>query len=590
MSQVAARPLNHGLIKGLLGVCALATVMSQAKIQTWAAEDTKAQARKANRYGVTKAVVASRGRILDRNRAPLAQDSPITELVVDYRKAPSSPGFWAALSDATGIPANEFTAIGSVTEKSRSWVVSLSSDQRNRIAAIRKFWRPDGVSISGKGERENVLGDATSPIIGGFRHQLAKDNKTKVTVATGLESTQDALLKGKDGKQVGFADKNGNLLPNRLIESLCIPKADGQDIETTIDATLQASAYAALKETVVANGANEGSAVVLDPRTGDVLALVTYPTFSSSEFAKGTGVPFGANPATKNRFEPGSTFKILTLAKALDEGKTSMSEHFYCRLTMQVGKRTIGCDRKHGAHGDVDATKAIAKSCNVTAATWAMRVGHPAFTKYMTDLGLFEPTGVELGGEVAGSYNKKEYSKILQLATFGFGQSLTCTPISLASAFSTIANEGKRVPPRLIRRLGDETVERPKAKQIISAETAREVLETMEAVIETKAGTGYSLRIPGYRLAGKTGTAEKIGSVDPITKKKISGYVANFIGFVPAVRPQAVVLVMVDNPKKQIYGGAVAGPAFRQIALSVIKSMRIPPDRSEQPVREGGDT
>jgi cell division protein FtsI/penicillin-binding protein 2 len=577
MSSPVVNPSNHRIWILVLAVLGGVTVISQARLQTWGSQDVKSKAKKVGRYSVEKVLPAARGRILDRQGRPLAQDSPVTELTIEFAKVPHSAGFWMALSSAVGIPVAELHAVQGTGKKKRAWQISLSPSQKDQFAKVRKFWRADGIGLAGNGKREVPVGDAASPIVGGFRIQRDPNGKP-VLVQTGLESTQNDRLKGKDGKLVGFADEEGNILPNRIIETQSEEKEDGQQIVTTIDANVQKAAYQALEKAVVLNAATEGSAVVLDPRTGDVLALANYPTFPWDERANGTGVPFGANPAIKSRFEPGSTFKILTLAKALDEGKVTMESHVTCQLTMAVGNRTIGCDRSHGAHGTVDPTRAIAKSCNVSAATWALRIGHASFDGYMQKLGLFEKTGIELGGETTGFRNSTEYAKQLQLATWGFGQSVTCTPIGLASAFSTIANRGRRVPPRLLRRIGERDTPTKAAVPVISEVAADEVLHAMEAVVQTSAGTGYSLRIPGYRIAGKTGTAEKVGEVDPITKKPIKGYVANFIGFVPAERPQAVILVMVNNPKGgRYYGGLVAGPAFREIALSVIKNLRIPP-------------
>lgn len=582
MSSPAVNPSNTRWFAVALAFAAAATVISQAKLQTWGSESVRAEARKVGRYSVTQVVPAIRGRILDRTGKPLAEDSPITELNVTFADVPNSSGFWLALADAVGIPAAEFEAVRATEIKSRSWQVSLSPEQRRKFGEVRKFWRADGISLNGQGMRHVVIGDSGSPVVGGFRRQ--KINGKVEVVRTGLEGTQDTLLSGKPGKLVGFADEEGHILPNRIIETQSVDKQDGADIVTTIDADIQMAAYESLSREVATTHATEGSAVVIDPRTGDVLAMATYPTFPWDEKQAGNGVNFGANPATKTRLEPGSTFKILTLAKALDEGATTLQQKLTCNLTMRVRAETIGCDRSHGAHGTIDPVQAIAKSCNVSAANWALRIGHGKFDQFMNDLGLFQPTGIELGGETRGFRNTKEWAKDVQLATWGFGQSVTCTPLGLASAFSMIGNQGKRVPPRLIRRIGGKDQPIRPGSRVISEAASAEVLQAMEAVVETQGGTGYSLRIPGYRLAGKTGTAEKIGEIDPISKKPIKGYVANFIGFVPAERPQAVVLVMVNNPKGKYYGGAVAGPVFRDIALSIIREMRIPPRQATAPV------
>ncbi|RYG77429.1 penicillin-binding protein 2 [bacterium] len=280
--------------------------------------------------------------------------------------------------------------------------------------------------------------------------------------------------------------------------------------------------------------------------------------------------------------EPGSTFKILTLAKAIDAGKTTMHSYIQCGGELHPGPAwRIRCDAHHGnrAHGPVDPTKAIAKSCNVAAATWALRVGRAPFVEYMESLGLFRRSRIGLPRETWGSYNNEKWARPLALANFGFGQSMSITPIALAGAFSTIANDGVRRPLRLIGKIGDRETPLGEGERILSAEACRETRACMEAVIETDGGTGKTLRIPGYRLAGKTGTAQKIA-------KGEHGYVASFIGFVPARKPQAVVLVMINKPQGEAYYGAqVAGPVFKALAQGVIERYRIKPDAQAE--REG---
>jgi cell division protein FtsI/penicillin-binding protein 2 len=317
----------------------------------------------------------------------------------------------------------------------------------------------------------------------------------------------------------------------------------------------------------------------MDPKTGDILAMASWPSFDPNrpiEPATGRKRTPEFNSAYMSALEPGSTFKILSLAKALDEGVVQPNEDYYCRGTMTVGKTTIACDREHGSHGLIDPKMAIARSCNLAAATWAMRVGQEDFYKFIRQTGLLEKPGLGLPRESIGLYNEKEYAKQLQLANNGFGQSLNATPLALCAAFASLANEGKRVHPRLVAKVGEMPTPINPGSQVVSAESAQTVLRMMRAVLESDRGTGKSLRIPGYAIGGKTGTAQKknfdTGSM------KGGGYVSNFIGFVPAEKPEAVVLVMVDNPKGgSYYGSTVAGPAFKSIAQSVIRRLRIPP-------------
>jgi len=202
------------------------------------------------------------------------------------------------------------------------------------------------------------------------------------------------------------------------------------------------------------------------------------------------------------------------------------------------GVRVYGRDQ----HGVGDAEGAIAKSCNVSAATWALDIGYGPMVKYIEDLGLLQKTGVGLPYEAHGLFRYDEFAKPLQLATVGFGQSITATPVGISSAFCMLANHGVQMKPRLIKSIDGRTVPPEEKGRPIAAEAADKTLEIMQSVIQDQHGTGFSLRIPGYVLAGKTGTAQRVG-------KAGGGYVSNFVGFVPSPNPKAMILVMVNHPK-----------------------------------------
>ncbi|RYG47787.1 penicillin-binding protein 2, partial [bacterium] len=531
---------------------------------------------KADRFTRRRTDEPSRGSILDRNGNPLAQDESATELTVRFDKVPTSEAFVVALAAASGVPAEEIAMQAASGAVSRVWTVNLSSRQRNRLADVRRKFAADGVSIAPAGGRAYPLGEEAACLLGTIR-EFADTG----LVRTGLEKKLDKDLTGEAGYIAGLTDKKGRFLPGRITDRK--ERRDGDNITLTLDSDLQKVAFEAVKLAVTKNKATDGAAIVIDPSNGDILALANYPSFFPTPVAgQGSGGnPGGFNPAYMAVLEPGSTFKILTLAKALDAGKARMHEALNCTGTLQLNKFwRVRCDSHHGnrAHGVVDPTKAIAKSCNVAAASWALRVGREDFLGYVEDLGLLRKTKTKLPGEAHGLFNYDEYAKPLQLATLGFGQSISCTPLALAGAFGMLGNGGVRMEPRLISAIGGKAVPVEEGLRLISPEAAAETMETMEAVIMTDAGTGKDLRIPGYRLGGKTGTAQKIGGG---TGK---GYVSNFVGYVPAGKPKAVVLVMVNDPKGgAYYGASVSGPAFKAIAKSVIDRYHIPPTESIVP-------
>lgn len=567
-----SRNADRNRIKLLTGVSSAMFVVagiSQARVHIFDRDEIIDRATKTDRFVVSRTEFAKRGSVLDREGRALAQDEDTRYLTVMFDKVPRSAAFYMDLAAATGIPATEFATLAETARAPVDWRKPISPAQASLVQDVKTRWRADGVGLSRSGRRSYPLGEAAASLVGYMRDKAPQ---------AGIELGLNSHLSGTNGKIVGIVDREGNYLPMRL-DRQTVRRKDGKNLTLTIDAELQQSATEAVKHAVDLHKADQGVAIVMDPKTGDILAMASWPSFDPNrpiEPATGQKRTPEFNSAYMSALEPGSTFKILSLAKALDEGVVQPNEDYYCRGTMTVGKTTIACDREHGSHGLIDPKMAIARSCNLAAATWAMRVGQEDFYKFIRQTGLLEKPGLGLPRESIGLYNEKEYAKQLQLANNGFGQSLNATPLALCAAFASLANEGKRVHPRLVAKVGEMPTPINPGSQVVSAESAQTVLRMMRAVLESDRGTGKSLRIPGYAIGGKTGTAQKknfdTGSM------KGGGYVSNFIGFVPAEKPEAVVLVMVDNPKGgSYYGSTVAGPAFKSIAQSVIRRLRIPP-------------
>lgn len=543
--------------------------VSQARVHIFDRDEIIDRATKTDRFVVSRTEFAKRGSILDREGRALAQDEDTRYLTVMFDKVPRSTAFYMDLAAATGIPATEFATLAETARAPVDWRKPISPAQASLVQDVKTRWRADGVGLSRSGRRSYPLGEASASLVGYMRDKAPQ---------AGIELGANSHLSGTNGKIVGIVDREGNYLPMRL-DRQTVRRKDGKNLTLTIDAELQQSATEAVKHAVDTHKADQGVAIVMNPKTGDILAMASWPSFDPNrpiEPVAGQKRTPEFNAAYMSALEPGSTFKILSLAKALDEGVVQPNEDYFCRGTMTVGKTTIACDREHGSHGLIDPEMAIARSCNLAAATWAMRVGQEDFYKFMRQTGLLEKPGLGLPRESAGLYNEKEYAKLLQLANNGFGQSVNATPLALCSAFASLANDGKRVHPRLVAKIGETATPINEGSQIVSPDTAQTVLRMMRAVLESERGTGKSLRIPGYAIGGKTGTAQKknfdTGSM------KDGGYVSNFIGFVPAEEPEAVVLVMIDHPTRgSYYGSTVAGPAFRSIAQSVIRRLRIPP-------------
>lgn len=545
------------LMTGLFGL----TACSQVYAQVIHASTTLKEARKVNRFEVTRKELAHRGDILSSDGQVLAQSQDQFEFSLDLTKVPHVPGFYVEIANAAGVSGSDIASAVERKKKRIEWSRPLDDRQAESVSEVRTKWRADGVSLARETRRIYPLGESFGSILGTL---------SETEPDGGIEKTMHDTLAGQDGVKIGLVDRSGAFLPTRMFEGTK-EKVEGKPVQLTLDADLQTAAMQYVREAVEANQATSGIAIVMDPHTGDIQAMANWP---SADPASGKPI-LGFNQNYSEVYEPGSTFKILTLAKALDMGVTQLEDTINCTGEFHFGKSyRVRCDEHHGhrGHGVIDSELAIAKSCNVRAAQWALAVKYPNMVQYIQQLGLTKKTDVGVTHEVAGLFDMNEVAKQLQIANVGFGQSISCTPLGLASAFSMIGNGGIRMQPRLIKLVGDKATPVRESSRIVTKQTADSVLHLMESVIQSDAGTGKSLRIPGYRLAGKTGTAQKIGA-------KNGGHVSSFIGFVPAVNPQAMILVMIDDPRgAAYYGASVAGPVFRRLAEDVIRIHQITPD------------
>lgn len=569
-----------------------AAAYSQAKLQTVERDGTLEKARLAHRYIQTIEQRARRGSILAADGRPLAKDEDAFDLTINYDECPRSPAFWMDVSAATGVSATELEDAAVSGAKRRVWAGAVAASERDRLNEVCGNWRADGVSAGWSGRRDYPLGEATSSLVGVVRPdglaigpkdaryaRLVKKNWPKKKgpnfiqdLITGIEAARDTELKGTGGKIEGLTDRSGMFMASRG-SHVIQRKRDGKDIQLTIDPDLQVAATAAVRRQVEKTHAQSGVALIMDPSTGRMLAMANWPApapYRADGTENDLGASGGSNPCYMNVLEPGSMFKILTLAKCLDAAPAVAKSTMVCTGAWKpIPKaKAIHCD-KGETHGVEDDTRAIAGSCNIAAGHWALAIGHDRFLNFLEEAGLRYRTKLGLPGESAALFPGDDGSPILQTAVVGFGQSINCTPVQLMGAFGAIANSGVRMEPRVIDSVGGVDVPLAEGQKLFSPEAAKETLRCMEAVMH-QGGTGFKLAIPGYRIAGKTGTAQKLG-------KNQHGHVSNFIGFLPADAPKFAILVMVNEPQGPLfYGGDVAGPAFKEIANAVIRLRHLP--------------
>ncbi len=389
----------------------------------------------------------------------------------------------------------------------------------------------------------------------------------------GVERSMDADLRGKSYEVPGLKDALGN----RVFSEGFVPHAvlEGADVYLTIDQQIQHATEEALEEAIVGNEAKAGAALVLEAATGEVLALASYPSFNPNNL-NGTDAHHHLNRAVSAVYEPGSTMKIVTIASALEAGLIKAKDRIHCEDGIfEVGGRRIR-DSDH-AFGELSIFEIMKVSSNICAAKIGLALGAKAYHRWLFRFGFGATTGVRLPGELRGLIRPPNRWRAISLANVSFGQGLSVTPLQIAQAASVIANGGVLVRPTVVKatlsKSGKEERARPhEPVRVVSLKTAREVTEMMVGVTQD-GGTAVGARIPGFRVAGKTGTAQKIDPVSKSYSKEL--YVASFVGFVPADKPEVLVLVLIDEPKRSVYGGAVAAPAFRKIAESALAARSI---------------
>jgi cell division protein FtsI (penicillin-binding protein 3) len=388
----------------------------------------------------------------------------------------------------------------------------------------------------------------------------------------GLELSMDKSLAGRNGRETLVRDPFGRVLDSVTSR----PAVDGRDVYLTIDHTIQAQAETVLRETVQRWQAKSATAIVLDPHTGDVLAMAVAPTYDANNFG---GIPrqFQRNRAVTDTYEPGSTFKLVTVGGSLSSGLVTPGTSFTLPYEIQVADRRIHDAEPRGTE-TMTVAQILSRSSNVGAITLARLLGKERLLSWISRFGFGHSTGIDYPGESSGIVLPGDKWSGSTIGNVPIGQGIAVTPIQMATAYAAIANGGVSVRPHLVARVGGRRAKPPARRRIVGRRIARELTSMLQNVVLD--GTGTLAQIPGYRVAGKTGTAAK---PDPHGGYSDSRYVASFVGFVPASRPRIVVLVAVDEPRGAIWGGVVAAPAFREIAEPTLQYLEVPPDAPRAP-------
>lgn len=585
--------VRMGLLCGIMGVALGGVVSSAWRVQiedgdAW--RDTAEKQRQRRMH-----IEPKRGSIKDRSGAPLAVSIEVPSVSVDVAellKGVDGPAAQqAALRDASvrlatvlSLDANE--VLGKLSQRRRFvWLKRrISGDEAMAIRELgdaKKQLRPvRGLAIDGEGHRYYPARNLAGPLLG----FVAPDGQGK----DGLELALDEDLKGRAEEVRGLRDRGGRLL---FSEGTTDEQAlAGNDVELSIDRSIQFVAERELDAAQRTYETRGGSVIVVDPQTGELLALASTPGYNPNDYSD-SEVDSRRDRAVSDRFEPGSVMKAFTLSAAIAAGTLKPTEQIFCEHgTYQLANVTI-----HDTHNSdwLTPTQILAKSSNIGALKVGLGLGEAQLYAGLRRFGFGEPTGLPLPGEASGVLRPKARPWFdVETANASFGQGISVTAVQLAMAFAAIANGGKLMEPILVRKVVDvrgNTVREsaPRARrEAVPAGTARIVADMLTAVTEP-GGTGVEAAVPGFRVAGKTATAQK---VDPQTGKYSEDkFTASFVGFLPAEKPRLVIAVVLDEPMIGHYGGDLAGPVFRRVAEASLRYLGVVPPGQAKSVAAQAD-
>jgi cell division protein FtsI/penicillin-binding protein 2 len=496
-----------------------------------------------------------RGSLLDRHGNPLA----VSEEAATVFAVPSevTKPAQAARKLAPILGLSEGKLLGELTAET-----SYSPLAHEVALPVAK--RVERLELAGIGEdpdsrRTYPQGDLAGQVVGSVGAQGQG--------LSGLEVGEESTLKGTDGERQVVIDASGE--PIRLETSR--EAENGADVKLTLDPAIEAETEKALAEVGEAYSPKGATAIVMDPRSSQILAMANWPPVDPADLSSATPEDL-MNRATGFTYEPGSTFKAFTVSAALEEKLVTPDSTFTLPPALQVADRTIEDAEERGTV-TLSVGEILAHSSNVGAVEIGLMLGSRRFSRWIDRFGFGRPTGVQFPGEERGIVPALDEYSGSTMGNLPMGQGLSVTPMQMMAGYQAIADGGILRRPQLIEKVGDEPVREPRGHRVIKAAVARQVREMLEGVL-APGGTASEVSVPGYTLAGKTGTAQ-VAEDGTYSKTK---YVASFIGFAPAQHPQLLVGVVVDQPQGEIYGGSVAAPAFGKIAEFALPYLGVAPE------------
>lgn len=522
-----------------------------------------------------RAIKAKRGVLYDRNGSVIAGNVSVSTISVIHSQIEEPEKVIKVLSEELGVDEAEVrkrVEKVSSREKIKTNVPKETSDR------IREY-NLSGVMVDEDYKRYYPYGSLASHVIG----FTGADNQGII----GLEVTYDNYLQGKDGAILTLTNANGIEIENAAEDRL--EPISGNSLILSLDVNIQQYAEQAAKRVMEQKEAKAARIIVMNPDNGEIYAMVNVPEFDlNNPFVLTSGKTVRTsvkedmdelnnmwrNPCISDTYEPGSTFKIITAAAALEEGAVKLTDTFSCPGYIAVEDRKIRC-HKAGGHGSETFVQGIMNSCNPVFITVGQRLGVESFYKYLERFDVLKKTGVDLPGEAATIMHKKENVGAVELATVSFGQSFQITPLRLMASASAIVNGGHSIVPHFGVGITDDDAKDIKKIEYETKDNmvSKEVSETMQSLLEAvvSEGTGKKAYIEGYHVAAKTGTSEKL-------PRRNNKYIASCLGFAPANDPKVMALVLIDEPQGIYYGGTIAAPVISELFDSILPYMGIEKD------------
>ena len=514
-------------------------------------------------------IKAARGRIIDATGKILATNKSVCTISVIHSQIDEPEKVIAALQKELGLTEEEVRKRVEKVSSIERVKTNVDKETGDRIRA----YGLSGIKVDEDYKRYYPLDTMASTVLG----FTGADNQGIL----GLEVKYDSYLQGTSGKILTLTDARGIEIENAGETRL--EPVNGYDLYISMDSNIQQYCEQAAEKAYIKKQADEVSVIVMNPQNGEIMAMVNYPEFNLNKpftlieemGADGTESAdkkqellnrMWRNPCISDTYEPGSTFKIITAAAALEEGVVSLTDQFYCPGYKLVEDRRIRCAKTSG-HGAETFETGIMNSCNPVFIELGERLGVENYYKYFKQFGLAQKTGIDLPGEAATIMHKQENVGPVELATISFGQSFQITPIQLVTTVSSIINGGTRITPHFgveVRKTDGtlvETFSYDKREEICSVETSETMQYLLEKVVSE--GGGKNAKIEGYAIGGKTATSQTL----PRSEHR---YISSFLGFAPADDPKVLVIAIINNPKGTYYGGLIAAPVVKEIMENIL--------------------